>query len=48
LRRYIKEVIKPRSALPPLLSPLDDRRPEHVHWVAGAYTRPLFSSTQAI
>mmetsp|Transcript_7126 Transcript_7126/g.26896 ORF Transcript_7126/g.26896 Transcript_7126/m.26896 type:complete len:972 (-) Transcript_7126:1098-4013(-) len=31
------EVIKPRAALPPLLSPLGEKRPEKCHWIASAF-----------
>jgi N-acetyltransferase 10 len=31
------ETIKPRAALPPLLSPLGERRPEKCHWIAAAF-----------
>ena len=33
----LKEVIKPRSALPPLLSPLGEKRPERCHWIGSAF-----------
>uniref|UniRef100_A0A7S0T2X9 N-acetyltransferase domain-containing protein n=1 Tax=Mantoniella antarctica TaxID=81844 RepID=A0A7S0T2X9_9CHLO len=41
----LKEVIKPRAALPPLLTPLGERRPERVHWVGAAFglTQSLYS-----
>ncbi len=31
------ETIKPRAALPPLLSPLGEKRPEKCHWIASAF-----------
>jgi len=31
------ETIKPRAALPPLLSPLGEKRPEKCHWIAAAF-----------
>ena len=31
------ETIKPRAALPPLLTPLGEKRPEKCHWIAAAF-----------
>ena len=33
----LKEVIKPRAALPPLLTPLGEKRAERVHWIGSAF-----------
>ena len=33
----LKETIKPRSALPPLLAPLGEKPPERCHWIGAAF-----------
>ena len=33
----LKEVLKPRSALPPLLASLGEKKPEKVHWIGSAF-----------
>eukprot|EP00005_Dracoamoeba_jomungandri_P005904 CAMPEP_0174262392 /NCGR_PEP_ID=MMETSP0439-20130205/12946_1 /TAXON_ID=0 /ORGANISM="Stereomyxa ramosa, Strain Chinc5" /LENGTH=905 /DNA_ID=CAMNT_0015347091 /DNA_START=512 /DNA_END=3229 /DNA_ORIENTATION=+ len=39
------ENIKPRSGLPPLLSTLEDRKPEAIHWIGTSFglTLPLYN-----